>query len=218
MAKVTLIIIAFLATIVAILATLGVSMPGLASLLFREYRRKVFALLLLHPDDKYHVHAIARLTGTVAGTLHKELSKLATVGILNKDSSGNQVLYSANRNCPIYSELSSIMKKTSGLVDILAEALESISKNIDFAFIFGSIASGKETSGSDIDLFILGEIEYPKVIKSVYPIQSILGREINPKIFNHKEWEKAKKKKDAFIKEVIKNPKLFIIGMENEFG
>ncbi len=45
-------------------------MRGLTSLLFKDYRRRVLGLLLLHPDKKYHVREIVRLTGTVAGTLH----------------------------------------------------------------------------------------------------------------------------------------------------
>lgn len=44
--------------------------------LFGEYRRHVLGLLLLHPEQSYHVREIARLTGTVAGTLHKELKQI----------------------------------------------------------------------------------------------------------------------------------------------
>ncbi|MCH8847341.1 MAG: nucleotidyltransferase domain-containing protein, partial [Proteobacteria bacterium] len=39
----------------------------LAEILFKDYRRRVLALLLLNPDKRYHVREIARLTGTVAG-------------------------------------------------------------------------------------------------------------------------------------------------------
>lgn len=74
----------------------------LAELLFKDYRRRVLGLLLLHPDKAYHVREIARLTGTVAGTLHKELSRLAEAGVLQKETSGNQVLYSANRDGLIF--------------------------------------------------------------------------------------------------------------------
>jgi predicted transcriptional regulator len=47
--------------------------------------------LLLHADKRYHVREIARLTGTVAGTLHKELARLADAGLLMKETVGNQV-------------------------------------------------------------------------------------------------------------------------------
>lgn len=96
----------------------------LAELLFKDYRRRVLGLLLLHPDKAYHVREIARLTGTVAGTLHKELSRLAEAEILLKRASGNQVLYQANRDGLIYEELASILCKTSGEENELAYACQ----------------------------------------------------------------------------------------------
>jgi len=81
-------------------------------LLFKGYRYKVLKLLLLHPKEQYHVRAIARITHTVAGTLHKELIRLAKTGLLLKETSGNQVLYRANKEHFIFSELVSILKKT----------------------------------------------------------------------------------------------------------
>lgn len=193
-------------------------MSGLASLLFKDYRRRVLGLLLLHPEDAYHVREIARLTGTVAGTLHKELTTLSEAGVLRKEARGNQVLYSANRDCPIYSELASILRKTSGLVDVLADALAPLSDQIQVAFVFGSMASGKETSGSDVDLLIVGDAGYSDVVKVLYPAQETLGREINPKLFSEREWETMLMNKDGFIKELLVKPKLFVMGTSDELG
>ena len=83
----------------------------LGSLLFQDYRRQILTLLLLDPKKSYHVREISRLTGTIAGTLHKELAKLAEVGLLKKEPVGNQLFYSANTDCEIYKELASILQK-----------------------------------------------------------------------------------------------------------
>jgi len=190
----------------------------LAELLFKDYRRRVLGLLLLHPDKAYHVREIARLTGTVAGTLHKELSKLADAGVLLKQSSGNQVLYQANRSGLIFEELASILRKTSGVVDVLADALAPLGDKIQIAFVFGSMASGKATSESDIDLLIVGDVNFSDIVKETYSAQEVLGREINPKVYNKEEWKTMLKKKDAFIKEVLAKPKLFVVGTSNELG
>ena len=97
----------------------------LSSLLFSDYRRRVLGLLLSHPDRSYHVRELARLTGTSAGTLHKELTKLTQGGVLRREAVGNQVRYSADLDCPIFGELASILRKTSGMVDVLVAALSS---------------------------------------------------------------------------------------------
>lgn len=191
---------------------------SLASLLFKDYRRRVLGLLLLHPQKAYHVREIARLTGTVAGTLHKELSRLAEVSILIKQTSGNQVLYSANQNCPIFPELASILRKTSGVVDVLSDALTELSDEIQVALVFGSMAKGTETAESDLDLLVVGDISFAKVVEALYSAQEIIQREINPKVYSQSEWRKLRSSDSTFVTDLLDNPKLFIIGDMDDLG
>lgn len=188
------------------------------SILFSEYRRRVLGLLLLHPDERYHVREIARLTSTTAGTLHRELSKLAKANVLLRELSGNQVYYQANRNLPIYPELTSILKKTSGLVDVLVDVLTPLAEKIEVAFVFGSVAKGTENLGSDIDVLIIGDIDFTEIVTALYSAQTSLGREINPKIYSREEWRTCLQKQELFIQEILNNPKLFIMGAENGLG
>jgi predicted nucleotidyltransferase len=186
----------------------------LAELLFNEYRRKVLCLLLLHPDNRYHVREIARQTGTVAGTLHKELTRLAEAGLLNKQVSGHQTEYSANKNCLIYEELRSILRKTAGISDVLAEALAPLVEHIQTALVFGSVAKGTETTYSDIDLLVIGDVDFTTLVKTLYPTQEMLGREINPKIYLPQEWANLQNNKDAFMQDITQQPKLHILGQQ----
>jgi len=143
----------------------------LGELLFKDYRRKVLQLLLLHPDQRYHVREIARLTATVAGTVHKELARQAEAGLLVKELVGNQLFYQANPDCRILEELSQILKKISesdsgeskvgitkmdGLVEkyrsqILALAKENGVGNVR---VFGSMARNEAGPESDLDLLV----------------------------------------------------------------
>ncbi len=190
----------------------------LAALLFKEYRRRVLGLLLLHPEETYHVREIARLTGTVAGTLHKELARLAEAGILAKSVSGNQVRYGANREGLIFEELAAILRKTSGVVDVLADALAPLADDIQLAFVFGSMASGKQTAGSDIDILVIGTSGFKAVVKALHPAETSLKREINPKVYSQSEWQQLIETKDRFVKEVMDKPKLLVMGDKHGFG
>jgi predicted nucleotidyltransferase len=189
---------------------------SISSLLFSEYRRRVLGLLLLQQETPYHVREIARLTGTSAGSLHRELSKLASAGVLIRKKSGNQVYYQANTEFPIFQELRSILKKTSGLVDVIMEALVPFAENLDAAFIFGSVAKGSETLRSDIDLLIIGNIDFAQAVTTLYPLQETLGREINPKIYSKKEWKQCIIDKNLFVQEILNGPQIFIIGTIND--
>jgi predicted nucleotidyltransferase len=188
------------------------------SILFSEYRRRVLGLLLLHPDERYHVREIARLTNTTAGTLHRELSKLAKASVLLRELSGNQVYYQANRNFPIYPELTSILKKTSGLVDVLFDSLAPLAEKIEVSCVFGSVAKGTENLGSDIDVLVIGDIDFTEIVTALYSAQTSLGREINPKIYSREQWKASLQKQELFIQEILNNPKLFIMGAENDLG
>jgi predicted nucleotidyltransferase len=192
------------------------SLP-LASVLFKDYRRRVLGLMLLHPGESYHVREVARLTGTVAGTLHKELATLANAGILVRTSRGNQVLYSANRDCPVFEELASILRKTSGMVDVLANALTPLSEKIDSACIFGSVARGEETAHSDVDILLVGVAGFAEIAKALYPCHELLGREVNPKVYGIEEWGEMVRNGDGFAREIVSKPKMFIIGGNEAF-
>ena len=192
------------------------SLP-LASVLFKDYRRRVLGLLLLHPGESYHVREIARLTGTVAGTLHKELSTLERAGILSVQSRGNQKLYTANRDCPVFEELAGILRKTSGMVDVLANALLPLVEQIDSACIFGSVAQGKETANSDVDILLIGNTSFADVAKVLYPCHEVLGREINPKVYKKGEWAELLRSDDGFAREIAAKAKMFVIGGKEAF-
>ncbi len=191
-------------------------MSVITSFLFPEYRQKVLGLLLLHPETRYHVREVARLTNTTAGTLHRELSKLAKAEVLIREVSGNQVYYQANPNFPIFEELASILRKTSGIADVLASALTPLIEKITVAFIFGSVGKGTENNGSDIDVLIIGEISFTDAVAALYPAQASLRREINPKVYKKAEWKKLVNNKDTFIHEIMNKPKIFIIGTMND--
>jgi predicted nucleotidyltransferase len=189
---------------------------SLSDILFPGYRRRVLGLLLLRPDESLHGREIARRTGLPAGTLTRELKRLAEAGLLNREKRGNQVLYSANRASPIFPELAGILRKTSGMADVVAEALEPLSNRIDVAFIFGSVARAAETTGSDVDVLIVGSVDFGTVIDALHPAQELLAREINPKVFSAFEWKTKLEEKNPFVSDVIFNPKIFLIGEEHD--
>lgn len=188
----------------------------LSSILLPGYRRRILGLLLLHPEESLHGREIARRTGLPSGTLTRELGRLAQVGLLKREKRGNQMLYSADRACPVFEEIASLLRKTSGMADVLIEALERVAGEIDLAFIFGSVARGAETAGSDIDVLVIGKASFGSVIDALYVAQQQLGRELNTKVYSIQEWESKIKAKDAFVTDVLAKPKIFVIGNEDE--
>jgi predicted nucleotidyltransferase len=128
------------------------------------------------------------------------------------------VSYQANRNSLIFDELASILRKTSGIADVLAEALTPFAQQIDFALVFGSVASGKAGVDSDIDLLVVANAGYSEIVKALYPAQQQLRREINPKLYLPEEWKLALVEHSVFIRELLEKPVIKIIGDMDDAG
>jgi len=190
----------------------------LLGLLFGSYRLRVLELLLLQPAQRFHVRELARQTGTAAGTLHRELSKLAEAGLLLRERQGNQVLYQANPACPVFAELAGLFRKTSGAMSVVLGALAGIAPQIEFALLFGSFAQGTETPGSDVDVLVVGKASFAEVVRALYAAQQTLQREINPVVYSPEELLLRVQNKEPLVVDVLAKPKLFLIGTEHDFA
>ena len=186
-------------------------------LMFGAYRRALLAQLLLRPDEDFHLRELERMTGIPAGSLHRELKALSEAGMLLKERQGNQVRYQANRACPVYEELASIFRKTVGLAGVVSDALADLSSRIDLAFIFGSLAVGRQKYSSDVDLMIIGNISLLEAVTALASAQEKLGREINPVVTTASKFGSQVMKKERFISRVLEEPKIFVIGNANDF-
>ena len=191
-------------------------MSQLGDALFTTTQQKVLGLLYAQPDKSFYTKEILRLTGMGVATIKRELDRMVAAGILGMTKIGNQHHYQANPECPVYHELLGIVKKTFGVADVINLALSPLARHIDWAFIFGSVASGKETSASDIDLMIIGDVSFADAVGAIYSVQETLGREINPKIYRKEEWIQMRNNKDAFIKEVLAKSIMDVVGDDNE--
>lgn len=186
---------------------------ALSDLLFpNQYRRKVLGLLLMRPDQQIHLRELARVIGAAPGTLKKELDALCEAGLLRAERVGNQVRFCANTAHPVFPELQALIRKTIGLADALRLSLAPLAGRIDAAFVFGSMASGTESAGSDIDLMVVGDAGFAEIVDATYAAQATLGREINPKVMSASEWQAKKAERNAFLQDVLNKPRIMLIG------
>ena len=161
---------------------------------------------------------LARVLDISPGTLHRELKALTALGLLIRRESGRQVYFSANRTHPIANDLSSLLRKTSGLVDVLRIALQPLAADIDATFVYGSMAAGSEQPGSDIDVMVLGRSGFRDVVSALHDTQAATGREVNPTVMRLGEFRRKRDAGDPFVATVWRAPRLWVIGGEHELG
>ncbi len=186
--------------------------------LFPKVRQRVLQLLYGKPDQLFYTNEIIRLTDSGTGAVQRELAKLSDMHLIKSEIFGNQKRYQADQSSPLFSDLRNIILKTFGLSDVLREALTPIAAQIQFAFIYGSIASNQDIAKSDIDLMIISDtLTYAEIFPLLEEPQKKLGRQINPTFYSEADWTKKQKSKNHFVLQVIQKPKIFIIGTEDEF-
>lgn len=190
---------------------------SVSDLLFpNQYRRKVLARLFMNPHVSLHLRELARVTGASAGTLKKELDALTAVGLLHLQRVGNQSQFRANTEHPVYPELLALIGKTTGLHDVLAQAFAPLGREVELAFVFGSVASATDTAHSDVDVMVIGEATFGQVVSALFEAQQTLGREINPKVMTRLEWRQKQTEGNAFVSEVMEKPKIAVVGTLHE--
>ena len=192
------------------------SFDQLAPALFGKTRRAVLGLLFAHPEEPIYLREIIRRVGLGQGTVQRELDRLTESGLLTRRFEGRQVYYQANPNSPIFKELRSLLVKTAGVSDILRKALAKIKDRIHAAFLYGSLARGKDRSRSDIDLVVIGNVSFGEVVTSLRSTQEFLNREVNPTVYTPAEFQKKLETKHHFITTIVREPKIMLIGEERE--
>jgi len=186
--------------------------------LFGHTRSALLAMLYGHADQSFYVRQLVRAIGAGHGALQRELKYLTEMGLVLRRTQGNQVLYQANSQSPIFSEIKGLITKTVGIHDVIRSALASLGPEIQIAFVYGSVARQKEQANSDVDLMVLGDASFSEVVSALAPAQKALGREINPTVFPVSEFRSKLATQNHFLCSVMKEKRLFVLGTENELA
>ena len=186
--------------------------------LFGQTRSALLAMLYGHADQSFYLRQLVRAVGAGHGALQRELKHLTELGLIVRTVQGNQVLYRANSQSPIFSEIKSLISKTVGIHDVIRSALASLGAEIQIAFVYGSVARQKERADSDVDLMVLGDAPFSDVVSALSPAQRALGREINPTVFPVSEFRSKLVAGNHFLRSVMKEKRLFVLGTENELA
>lgn len=184
----------------------------IADALFGEVRQAVLGILLIAPDEALHVREIIRRAGAGQGAVQRELRRLHDSGLLIREQRGNQVCYRPDRSAPVFSELRSLVLKTSGLAYVLTQALGAVSASIDAAFVHGSIASGEATAASDVDLFVVGDVDDLALHEAVQAAERTLARPVNYTLMSADEFTERITEPDGFVRRVLDSPRIPLIG------
>jgi predicted nucleotidyltransferase len=190
---------------------------SLADALFSTTQQRVLGLLFGQPERSFYATELIGLARAGSGAVQRELARLEQSGLVTVRRLGTQKHYQANPDSPLFGELTGIARKTVGLAEPLREALAPLAPQVIAAFVYGSVAKRRDTAASDIDLMVVSDsVTYAEVFGALEPLIARLGRTINPTVYSRRELAKRRKEDNAFVTRVLAQPKVWIIGTEDD--
>ena len=136
-------------------------------------------------------------------------------GIVLSEYRANARYFRANKNYPLYEEIKSIVFKTVGIIGSIRDVLQEVG-GVRLAFIYGSCAKEKEYPLSDIDLVVIGKVDEDTLIEELDKLEKLLRRDVNYKLYSARELKRDLREKEPFLKEILHDKKVFVMGGEHE--
>jgi predicted nucleotidyltransferase len=192
-------------------------MDALQALVLSEARAKVLTALFGERGRAFYQRELERVTGLPVVAVQRQLKRLSSAGLVVAGTAGGRRVYSADTRSAVYDEIASIVRKLRGPVAALRSAL-AVRREVELAFVFGSFATGSATASSDVDLMVLGDDSARPVRAALAGAERELRRSINEHVMTTQEWKARLRKRDPFLSNVRVEPKLWVIGEEDELA
>lgn len=171
---------------------------------------KILDYYFLNPEAEAYINELARILGVDPKNTETKLKELEKEGLLKSEFRGKQRYFFLAKNNPILKHYRQIFLRTYGIERRLKDALKDI-KGVREAYLFGSYASNKMDSSSDIDLLAIGTHSVLGLQRALAKLQKETGREFNVTNLSEKEFDKKKTDKSSFINSVLKTKTIRLV-------
>jgi len=161
--------------------------------------QKVLSFFVKFSDKEFYERQVARKLGIGYSSANGALNELYSAGVIKRRQEGKMYFYSIDPYSSIVTEFKKLVNLL--LIEPLVEELKNASNRV---ILYGSCAQGTDSSGSDLDLFIvannkdrvleiLNNSKFPKGFEDIH-IQAVVKTPV--------ELLGTKKPEQAFIEEV----------------
>lgn len=178
-------------------------------------RRKILELFFHNPNESFYLRRIVRDVDEEVNAVKRELDILSNERLLHKERRLNKIFYTLNKSYQFYDEFLRIFGKTTNLATVIYKNLPKIGK-VKFAILSIKYLKQVQIKEDEIYLLFVGIVVVPEVAGIVSAAEKEFGREINYTVMTEEEFNFRKKNNDPFIWRFLKQPKIMLVGNEEE--
>ena len=188
----------------------------LEELFVSRVRVKILQLFLASSQDSlFHVREIVRRVAEEINAVRRELARMEKFGMVTSEWRANRRLYRFRKDYLFYKELLCLVAKTSGLGGNLVKNKGKLGK-IKFAFLSTRFLKGLPSNTEDVDILVVGSVILPELQSIISDEQAKKETEINYSFMDEAEFKFRVKRRDPFILRVLLQPKVMLMGDEDE--
>jgi predicted nucleotidyltransferase len=184
-----------------------------------ERRKAVFLTLLEYPNRQWSCTAVEETAKMTHATVFRTLNELVRFGVLKTLKPGKKIILFELVKGPLVSQIEKLLHaERDELVVIAKEFVAQInSRDITSCVLFGSVAKGKVTTDSDIDVLVLTRRADKKLEREIFDkaadISVDFNRTVSPTVMQEKEFRELVRKKDPFALSIL-NDMVLLYGKE----
>lgn len=191
---------------------------GLSDVLASPALARLLLQFALHGDEPRHVRALQRRSGLSMSSLHRELRRLESRGLVERVADGARVHYRAVESHPGWAALRHLIREFAHPAEVVEEALAGM-EGIEAAFVFGSFARGDARGDSDVDVLVVGDADaQARLGREAAEASLLLGRPVEIRAYTRERLERQMNAGSAVLRRILAGPKRWMIGDEQGLG
>ncbi|MBN8704520.1 MAG: ArsR family transcriptional regulator [Bacteroidetes bacterium] len=158
----------------------------LDTLITSKTRVKLLLKFFLNSETKAYLRGLEEELGENSNAIRLELNRLSKAGLLESATEGRQKFYHANKNHPLFPELHSVVRKYLGIDQVIESVLKNLG-DIEFAFVTGDYAKGKDSG--IIDLTLVGSVNKDYLNHLVEKTETLIKRKVRTLVLSVNEFD-----------------------------
>lgn len=202
-------------------------------------RSKVRLLRLLVEQDRIvSAREAARLTGGTNPAMLAAIDELAKMGLIHREISGRQFLCRANRDHRLFEAVRQLFSDEAQWTGMFFGAIRtglaacqptgdgSVARGrplVVAAWLFGSVATGRDRPGSDVDLFVLSRTNaavqpiLEGVAEHVTRWQKEFGADVRPVVMSREQVITQLRGGSTFLRQAVRSARVIVGEIPKEF-
>lgn len=184
----------------------------LKDLFISKTRVKLLEIFLSDPTQMYHVRDLVRKTGEEINAVRRELQRMENLGLVKKEARGNRLYYWFRKDYIFYSDLLSLVAKTTGLGAAIIKNRHKLGR-VNYVAVSSRFARcEKRLSPEDVDVLIVGEVILPELSAIIRAEETRRGEPINYTPMTEDELKFRRNRRDPFLLNVLTGSRVVILG------